>query len=329
MYFIATRPFDSRGTINLGHYLRQFDFGRYVYGDKRVDFEKYLESSESFKFIADIGGAVFATLFANGYIDKNAYGNVVHCCRDIIQDLGFLETTLADAMEKMHSIGSRREQVTNLIVIAGCQDEKMLERRVESAVQFVSELKFNCEVVFSGKNSDASGRSRVQIKDESVRMEIMFRDKLNEVQNGKIPHFHRLGKEGKSTNTQSNMAEVFEEHVGKNKVNLVIVSSTFHLIRLAQQAIAQVREKGGGNVQSIILIGAEKASQFFRIYDDVYFKLAMFDVFHYLLMHQANGEKEEKSRRVPSQLGRPASLRRSSRVAAKGQARNRSGPSAS
>lgn len=290
MYFHSQIPFGTPQRIDFTRYLRDFDFEPYIYEDKRAEYAAYLATSDKFSFIADIAGAVFASLFREGYIDKDSYRHVIDCCRDIVIDLGFAETDDTNARRVLRPDGGPNGR-TNFVLIAGCQDAEMLERRVVSAVDFVSQLDYNCEVIFSGKSPDPTGKRRVKIPDESMRMLNLFKSHLSKRNHAKLPLLHPLRQEDRSSTTKTNVSRVFGEILKqRDNINLIVVSSTFHLIRLSQEVKRNIAlEENAELVSNVVLIGAEDSRDFFRVYDAPYFKLAMFDVFHYLLTRNLDG----------------------------------------
>jgi hypothetical protein len=178
----------------------------------------------------------------------------------------------------------------------------MLERRVVSAVDFVSQLDYNCEVVFSGKSPDPSGRREVKIQDESMRMLNLFKSHLAKRDHAKLPPLHPLRQEDGSSTTKTNVSRVFAEILTqRTNINLIVVSSTFHLIRLSQELKRNIaKEDYADLISNVVLIGAEEPRHFFRVYDAPYFKLAMFDVFHYLLTRRLSQASPPVAEAPPS-----------------------------
>lgn len=285
MYFHAEPPIVAN-PIEFDNYLSDFHFAKYVYKDKSAAYEQLLSSDSG--FLADLAGAVFATLCRAGYTHKDVYKRAIECCRDIIVAQGFKETDDDQARSFLRPNGS---EGANHIVVAGCQDPEMLNRRVERAADFVTQLGYNCVVVFSGKNPDPTGTKNVRILDESQRMRVLFKELLRKNESARLPPMHDLRGEGASSTTQTNIAKFFDGEFftrAKNN-NLIIVSSTFHLIRLAREIQRElIKDANTGKVARIVLVGAESPTHFFTVQDAGYLKLMMFDVFHYLLRNTSN-----------------------------------------
>lgn len=276
------KPPIAQNPIDFGNYLRDFDLAQFVYKDKKDAFDDLF--SRDLVFLADLSAAVFAILARSGYTHKDVYQRLLECCRDIIIAEGFSE--IDD--DEMHILlrPTASEGIPNNVVVAGCQSNEMLTRRVERAAKFVCNLGYNCNVIFSGKNPDPSGASAVAILDESRRMRVQFREFLKENNNTPLPRMHDLGGEEKSSTTQTNILQLFKgNYLSQTKHNnLIIVSSTFHLIRLARELKKQLALPASNDrIAQVILIGAEDPTHKFMVQDAPYFKLMMFEVFHYLL----------------------------------------------
>jgi hypothetical protein len=282
LYFHSTVPVNEYN-IDFSEYSSELDVGRFIYKDKVPRYEE-LRGRDP-KFVPDLAGAVFAAFFRAGYIQKDFFGTGIECCRDIVVSLGFKE--LDSASVNRHLTDRTDEPIVNHIIIAGCQNNKMLERRVSRAADFVSSLASNCVVVFSGRNPDPTGKTKVKILDESMRMRILFEQELRDrSERAQLPPMHELRVEGGSSNTTTNLSAFFAGNYLKNSVsnNLVIVSSTFHLIRLGEDLKRELSKTANAKkISQVVLVGAEEPKQFFRVQDAPYFKLLMFEVFRFLL----------------------------------------------
>ncbi|PZR75266.1 MAG: hypothetical protein DLM73_05775 [Chthoniobacterales bacterium] len=276
------KPPIAKNPIDFGDYLEDFDIAKFVYKDKRKAFDKLFARDPA--FLADLSAAVFAILARSGYTHKDVYQKLLECCRDIIIAEGFSEID-EDEM-KILLRPTADEGIPNNVLVAGCQNNEMLKRRVEKAAQFVSNLGYNCTVIFSGRNPDPSGKTTVKILDESRRMRVQFRELLRHNNNTPLPRMHDLVPEERSSTTQTNISQLFQQNLLSQTKhnNLIVISSTFHLIRLAREIKTQlVTPKHGRRIAQLLLIGAEDPQHTFYVQDAPYFKLMMFDVFEHLM----------------------------------------------
>jgi hypothetical protein len=288
MFFQLDRAQDNH-RIDFRFYLGQFDVPEFVHWSWKAKYDEL--SLAHAGFVADLEAAVFAALSRSGYVDTVVYKKAISCCRDIVIAEGFDEVDEDSAKQTLRNDAAAG--FANHVLIAGCQDEEVLDRRVDKAAHFVTELSENCSVVFSGMSPDPSGATPVRIRNESVRMRSLFVEKLSSIKDAKIPRMNDLAREEKSSTTKTNMEQLFQQKNLLNQDrgnNLVIVSSTFHLIRLGREIKALLTiDKNASKVSKLFLIGAEKRNHFFYVQDAEYIKLMMFEVFHYLLTLRARG----------------------------------------
>ncbi len=97
---------------------------------------------------------------------------------------------------------------------------------------------------------------------------------------------HHFDSESQSHTTKTNIHKFFDGgYVPSGRTyNLIIVSSTFHLIRLGKELKLLLRESTPHTKPAfVVLVGAEDASKRFLISDVEYIKLMMFDIFDYLV----------------------------------------------
>lgn len=281
VYFLKSMSDGQTGPVcplDLTRYLEQFDFFRYVYPAKIDEYIKLLHANRS--LVADIAVAVVTTLFPSELVHKVISKHAVDCCRDILEDTGFPIVTEDTLRSTLFS-----DRVPNVLMVAGCQDETMLVRRVKAAVDFVCKFDKNFDIVFSGRSPAPAGTKPVRIRNESKLMGLHFSDLLLK-KNRDMPKLHYLEFESESSTTRTNVSKFFNGgFVGDRSVSTVIlISSTFHLIRLGREACTFLNAwEHRGAVGNLVLVGAESAEQKLYPEDLEYFKLMMFDVFDYLI----------------------------------------------
>ncbi|AXQ31515.1 hypothetical protein D0B54_23760 [Solimonas sp. K1W22B-7] len=117
-------------------------------------------------------------------------------------------------------------------------------------------------------------------------MSIEFKKRLKEYNShATLPKVHKFGFESESSTTKTNISEFFQrKYVEPSKANnLIIISSTFHLIRLAKELNKYLSDNPDQILKNVVLVGAEDSDKQFFMTDLTYIKLMMFDVFDYLL----------------------------------------------
>jgi DUF218 domain len=247
------------------------------------------------RLLADFAAAVYTQLFKTGYVVKGtAFSQPLRYCRDLLLDHGFDEMPDAEISASLHTQGPNK----CLFFVTGCQNELMLERRVDAAVELIARVPKNYDVVFSGGRPN---RKSARIPREHTRMEILFRQKLRAInRKAELPPMLHTEPEEMSSTTEANIKALLDPReegkfliprsAGRDQKNtLVIVSSTFHLIRLVQ-ALFGSEHFQKYDFAHILLIGGEEQDHPFLWKDFPYLKLMMVDVFDHLLRHQLEGK---------------------------------------
>lgn len=220
------------------------------------------------RFFPDLAASFIQTIYSSGNFEKSLWNISLSCIADIILDLGYLELTergLADRLRVSYT------DVENVMMVAGCQDRIMLERRIEKASEVYSKCGDNIRIVFSGRNPNYGTKST--IKDESIRMENLFFSNMKKLFSDFKMSNYNTENEGRSKITTENISNLFDgDYLVKNKPNnIIIVSSSFHLVRLCQEIEEYIRNKSPDKqIKQIILIGSEeKSDPFFITYDKI------------------------------------------------------------
>ncbi len=304
------------GKINLDRYIEKFTFNNNVYYHKKELFQKLLDENfvedclkgdveanikDGFKgLIADLAASVVQRLFESGFIHENLDTESIKVCRDILVNKGYKELT-TDILENEITLNSKRlsgedyGEVQNVMLVAGCQDEHMLNRRLYTALYMIPRFRTNLTVVMSGGNPIANGAPSTNILDESIRMYNRLQELIDVNPEVRLPYSFSIERDGNSSNTRNNIKETLHHFVSsKEKVyNIHIVSSTFHLIRLAKELEAELSlifnseknlpDEERTKIENIVLIGAEKVETKFKpVHDGPYMKLMFVDIFRYL-----------------------------------------------
>ena len=83
------------------------------------------------KLVADLAAAVVAHQYSLSNDDALVKLGL-RCCRDLLLAQGYTETALGELHDEV-SVGG--EEITNKILVAGCQDDDWLESRVDAAIK--------------------------------------------------------------------------------------------------------------------------------------------------------------------------------------------------
>ena len=224
MYFIHNiQP----GRIDLSAYSRIFDYRNLLYKDWREPFEEELRSNST--FICDLSAALLTKVYDSSYAHEDIFSKSLRCCEQIIEDLGY------DSMDELSFYDEIKAAGKHIVLVAGCQNDLMIRGRAIKAGELCQKSRKNFDVVFSGLNPSSKADERNAIHNESAELKKHF---VNYMRRNSVdlPKLHYLQFEPASNNTVTNVSEFFRKFMaGKGEaVNLYIVSSSFHLIRLAE-----------------------------------------------------------------------------------------------
>ncbi len=285
-------------SLSLNGYVSNLDFGELILGEHRGKFRSIDETA-----LADFIAATIAHLHERGFLTNAFVKQHLACCRDIMLTEGYRESFIGEgALERL----VQDETVKNVIVIAGCQTEKLLTNRaaatailIEAIIRFTRHKPAMPKplVVFSGAATDQ--QREITIPDESVRMHKQFlsiiRKSLN-VSTQELKQMVDIHKESRSRNTAQNIRYTltgFAGHHARCSINLFVISSNFHLPRLADITASQLDDptiagllaRQGIAIDSLWFMGAESEENDNTIYHRAYVKAMFYEVYHYLLAH--------------------------------------------
>lgn len=250
----------KEGNAKLNHYKSHFYWLDNQYEQYWDEFDRILNELESkspkFKyFFADIAASVIQTLYKSGHFEITQWKAALACIVDIILDLGCLELTERTMRNR---VKQSYDSVKNVMLVAGCQNQVMLERRIRLAVYIYSMCENNIKVVFSGGNPNYEKPST--IRNESARMENLFVNFAKEKNADFNMQDYNTSHESKSKRTVENIAKFFEGNYldDRSPNNIIIVSSSFHLIRLCQDVEEYINQNNPKQkINQIILAGSE------------------------------------------------------------------------
>ncbi len=217
---IAPDPL-ATSKVDFSDYLKILNFTDHIYHDKRVDFNKIKKENPT--FISDVAASVIGTLAISNCLSDSLLQKGLDCCSSILHDMGYDEAHIDTLMIDVAHDNER------IIIIPGCQDVDMVRRRVECAVTVFKGLHRNAKFVASGSNPN---RQSVKIKDEAKFIKTELVRKLD----SQI-EIISIKTEGESIKTSENIDNLFSGLLSSiaAPTSVFIVSSTFHLMRLANQ----------------------------------------------------------------------------------------------
>lgn len=237
---------------DLSSHYKLLNFNNRLFG-KPEEFNNLLTLTD-INILADALASVMTEMYCEGYLDKKLILEGLMLCRDLVSSLGFNETN----NYRLHEYWDGKPTV---LLVAGCQVESMVRNRVVAARRLCELLPPPITIVFSGFHPP---RERVKIKNESVRMENIF---FEDVPEQKYNLFSKITKhtieiEGASGHTEENIKKFIELGLIEKepKVNVVLVTSTFHLPKLAEIFEDKIG-KLSDHINTILLVGSEKLNR--------------------------------------------------------------------
>lgn len=152
-------------------------------------------------------------------------------------------------------------------------------------------------VIFSGENPSIKGFDDIEIFSEAERMEMYFKEFWEtDTSNSKIPDTICFVVEKNSQNTKNNIQNCINGGYiePKKPLNFIIVSSTFHLVRLASEFENILKTMDTElKIEHLLLAGSENSSYPLKPNDEdaAYVKLMFTDIFHYIFNVTKNTSK--------------------------------------
>lgn len=245
-----------------------FNITEYIYHDKRHLFEELLAQHP--EFIPDLAASILNGV--SSHLKSDLLVKALRCCRDILLDMDYTETHL-DEIKQLTSQDQDR-----LIVIAGCQNDDLLQARVEVAAKLFKNLHMSARFIPVGKGP---AHETNRIRDESARIKTILHQQL-----GHHLEIVPLELEQESHRTYENIANLLGGSYidATRSTSLFIVSSTFHLIRLAKEVDSRsnVFSIKHPNINSIFLIGSESGVNK-TVRSASYIRFLFYDIYDYIL----------------------------------------------
>lgn len=229
------------------------------------------------ELIADIAASQIQMLFEKGHLKSSMIRECLKCCRDLVFNMGYKQLHTASHItfeddEFKTIVNNPSNNTKNVMILPGCQTEGMLSARILKAVQL---LKYfpddNLIIIASGGNPLGNSKNPpnsitigkeaetiFQFLNEFVgKLNIKFSDKWDQ----KI--------ESDSDNSVANVINSIknEKYMKRTEShNLIIVSSSFHLMKLSriiEEEVNIISKEYPNFISNIILFGSEKVEDDF------------------------------------------------------------------
>jgi len=269
-------------------YHTSFNFLDRTNADKQSRIKEMLKNSEDISFLADIGAATLArlikgsTVIGGNYVNTSLINEALQCCRSIISKSNYNSIALSD----LHDIVPTHE--FNIMLVAGAQDRSILESRIEAAYNCAKSL-HNVSFTIALAGLQPPVPKQVRIRDEANEMKIMLESFINRyglIGRHSSPKIINIESESESETTRQNIQKLYKKgELDANKINnIFIVSSTFHLARLAHEMETQIKENQKYKVGFVVLVGAEENCDSSPVTQSYKYVKAMFyEIYNYLL----------------------------------------------
>lgn len=266
-----------------------FRFEKYMHGDKtqQEQFRATFLDKDNRTIFADILASQIAGLIDNKSLKDAGYGQkIMELYNRILLKENYKKEKLKVIIED-----TKAEKI--VIIVFGCQNLKLLKQRVitsvNAAIEILNVAKRNQELLLIFTGGNPKGRVAKKIPNESKEMKEIFSYLMkskgySKFENILFPHL----TDNISKDTVSNLESSFrllEENAIKNRLTFVLVSSTFHILRIREE-FEKLLLNGAygfsGRTEEVILLGAE---DFLKKppYDSEVYKRLSFELYRYIL----------------------------------------------
>lgn len=291
MYYFEKDRRAPRATypVSFDRQWRYFDFRPLlVHRENREAFSRWF--SEFRPALPDFLGAVVSQMHYKRHLDHRFIVEAIEYCRTMIEERGFERTNLRD-------LALAPPEINHVMLVAGCQGPAVRKARVQAAFYVLSRLPrhINVRIVFSGRNpAEPPTRIHVLTHDEATDMEREFDALVDHDQSFREHRNFTVHREREARTSSENLGNFFSGDYLKDSdtAYLYIVSSTFHLRRLADEAekCIAVDERLKETIAKVVLIGAEKDPNDEPVMLEPYYvKNMMFEVFLHMFTNSPIG----------------------------------------
>jgi len=251
-------------------------------------------------FVADIAASVITQFNYRHWLEQKAIRKALEHCHDILEDMGYrllgLQTLHDEVQANNHHV----------MFVAGCQTRELYESRVRAAFKVLRGVHVPFSIVFSGlhQKPQVGQQHRAKTPDEAGAMERYFDSLITHAPEFRKHRRFQTQLEKQSKSTEANVAELMAlpDILKKSKTNRIfVVSSLFHLPRLATTLERYIAINRKGFSIQLILVGAEDhQGTVAPVCDDQrYVKNLFHTVFEHLLMSTETEQKQAAVKRIP------------------------------
>lgn len=271
--------------LSLDHHYEKFGFPRESHPHQAAAIRSATNDGALGVFAAaDLLASQIALMYKEELIQRDKFvESALRCCKDILIDMGF------DSIDVPELVAVAREAKYNVILTPGCQSYELLRSRVRAtellAYDFCQGYQ-EIDIVFSG-NNPGDPRRKPKIHNESAEMKQYFwelvlkRERSDDLR--KYLNIDVLVEHASSKSTENIERFLAMKHSQLREAsNIVVVSSSFHLIRLAQRLLESIDSDSAFNVRSLVLVGAETVPNRVSMLA-VYVKSTIFEIYRHLL----------------------------------------------
>ncbi len=269
--------------INLEPYIEFLQFTRAIDPDQRDQIKKATEDKPI--AIADLLAALVYRLFITETLERNAFvEKCLRCCEAMLENEGFDIVDINDVLQ------TANEAIHCLVLAPGCQTDELLMSRVRATEEVCYKLVSigkPVQLFFSGKNPGLRAGVPPSILNESKTMQMWFWDLWARRQQAsdfrRLLNIRLLTEDASKTSVE-NIKRILEMSRSRLQEggNIFIVSSTFHLIRLAKALENELRADDSLRVSSIVLVGSEISASNVSMHK-AYVKSMVFNLFRYFI----------------------------------------------
>lgn len=259
------------------HSALPLDFFDRVFFQQRSQMEKGGADTETQR-AADYAAACIAQFQEARLLNVDAIEKALEYCEDLILDSGFRQTPV----DKLHEGTSHLED--HAILVPGCQTKPHYKSRVRALVHVLNGAHFPFKVVFSGKHPPAA--KSVQTPDEALALNVYF-DDIGGRTHQFSKHLRRqIYLERESGTTSQNIVKFMQEPdliAPDRPSQILLISSLYHLPRLAVALEDYIKRIGLQCVRRIVLVSAENTTPNRVSKDPLYVKQMFYEVFLHIL----------------------------------------------
>ena len=204
------------------------------------------------KALADAAAAAVTQVHRLAPLPPEFISELLNYCHFAVQNVGYSTETLEELEPLLKAGGD------NLMVIMGCQTLPLLHARVDAAIRLLRAVGMGFEVVFAGFNPTA-GVAPARIINEAKEAHIYFHSLIQNDQALRDRIGLRQWTESQSTDTSGNIRHFLDsDFLTRNgKKRVFLVSSTFHLMRIAVELENYRDDLVSRTVTAVVLVGAE------------------------------------------------------------------------